>query len=714
MSDIVRPVLNPYKVTGSFKFWCQKVLPTVYDDSLSYYETLCKVVNYLNDVIENVDGLHEDISNLFEFVFHYFDSLEVQEAINKKLDEMAEDGTFDAIIERLMDEYKEEIDGLIRTQNRKITVLEGRMDEFSSLTEGSTTGDAELADIRVGENGVTYATAGDAVRGQFENLDETISYDRNITWVKEKTVREDYNGLLLDWSYTAVSNVIPCKGGTVLSKIPANDGTYEFVQMLCTYKSGVFYNRIVMHTNATTDIPNGVTEIRFLFGRAQSSGVTITDADISTYFNVMIFEKSVSNSDLEKNNRDELPKVAYTKILDWAKDKATEVHPTGFRMGRYDDTNGQIINGGTHYIRSTYRYYFECIDRVRVTAPNGFTFSVNEYDAHGTWVRNICPNTTPVFEFTPVNGRSYGFTFCYWASLTAEEITSQIVNSFVCEMIAYKVSNSRPEYVAIGASTTVGAIHHVDGESITYLNDYPTLVGKALGLDWYNLGEGSTGLIARNEGRQPNFMDVIYNNRNNAFDTAKLITLQFGYGNDRVRGLPIGDWNDYFNYDEVADFYVEDETESNEAGVTEMLELGATLFGCLNWCIKWIGDHYPNAVLVLISGAPSSNKYRTIEVVESIEGVSPYKIDVTLPNLDVSNQLEILREYLNIPIINLEIDTLPFSYYSSVAKDEDGLYSIFSSTGTSDEPVWNSHPNAKGYEMYARYLAGRIGAFFTK
>ena len=36
----------------NFKFWCYKVLPLVYDDSLSYYEVLCKVVDYINKLIE--------------------------------------------------------------------------------------------------------------------------------------------------------------------------------------------------------------------------------------------------------------------------------------------------------------------------------------------------------------------------------------------------------------------------------------------------------------------------------------------------------------------------------------------------------------------------------------------------------------------------------------------------------------------------------------
>lgn len=95
----------PYRQTGSFKFWCQHVLPLVYDDSLSYYELLCKVVAYINDLVANVDSLSGDIDSLIaglnglqKFVNNYFDNLDVQEEINNKLDEMAQNGELNEII----------------------------------------------------------------------------------------------------------------------------------------------------------------------------------------------------------------------------------------------------------------------------------------------------------------------------------------------------------------------------------------------------------------------------------------------------------------------------------------------------------------------------------------------------------------------------------------------------------------------------------------
>lgn len=48
--------------TDFFRIWCNNVLPLVYDDSLSYYEILCKMVDYINNLIET-DRLQNDEIN---------------------------------------------------------------------------------------------------------------------------------------------------------------------------------------------------------------------------------------------------------------------------------------------------------------------------------------------------------------------------------------------------------------------------------------------------------------------------------------------------------------------------------------------------------------------------------------------------------------------------------------------------------------------------
>lgn len=105
MSVDFTPTLKPYKHLDNFRIWCQKVLPLVYDDSLSYYEVLCKLSSVMNDMINNQSGMYDDITGLSEayqqlqnYVNNYFENLDVQEEINNKIDSMVEDGSLEVII----------------------------------------------------------------------------------------------------------------------------------------------------------------------------------------------------------------------------------------------------------------------------------------------------------------------------------------------------------------------------------------------------------------------------------------------------------------------------------------------------------------------------------------------------------------------------------------------------------------------------------------
>lgn len=52
------------------RWGCQKVLPLSYDDSLSYYENVCKLVDKMNEIINAINTSFEDL--VIEEIHKYF------------------------------------------------------------------------------------------------------------------------------------------------------------------------------------------------------------------------------------------------------------------------------------------------------------------------------------------------------------------------------------------------------------------------------------------------------------------------------------------------------------------------------------------------------------------------------------------------------------------------------------------------------------------
>ena len=114
----------------------------------------------------------EAFQDLHDYVMNYFDNLDVQEEVNNKLDEMAADGTLDALLRPYFNDYASDLQTLTQ-----------RVDNLAHLTEGSTTGDAELIDGRAPYAGLTnntYTSIGNAVRGQVELLTEDVLYNTAV------------------------------------------------------------------------------------------------------------------------------------------------------------------------------------------------------------------------------------------------------------------------------------------------------------------------------------------------------------------------------------------------------------------------------------------------------------------------------------------------------------------------------------------------------
>lgn len=85
-----------------FKAFLASNIPSVYDNTLSYYDELTKLIAYMEELVPAVNENTAGLAALKDYVEHYFDNLNVQEEINNKLDEMAAGGQLATIIAQFL------------------------------------------------------------------------------------------------------------------------------------------------------------------------------------------------------------------------------------------------------------------------------------------------------------------------------------------------------------------------------------------------------------------------------------------------------------------------------------------------------------------------------------------------------------------------------------------------------------------------------------
>lgn len=89
--------MDTVSMFNNMRFYCQPILPLVYDESMSYYETLCKVVGQLNTTGDAVNKLNEgltgEIADRQTADALLDERLKVLEATNKKIHFLAFAGT---------------------------------------------------------------------------------------------------------------------------------------------------------------------------------------------------------------------------------------------------------------------------------------------------------------------------------------------------------------------------------------------------------------------------------------------------------------------------------------------------------------------------------------------------------------------------------------------------------------------------------------------
>lgn len=104
-------------------YWCNKILPLVYDDSLSYYEVLCKTSAKLNEVINSTNGLlaaWDTYKNDIDKAFGDYTA-----GLDKKFDDLTD--KIDADFLRYKDTVNDAIRAEFAEQERRLTAQDDKI-----------------------------------------------------------------------------------------------------------------------------------------------------------------------------------------------------------------------------------------------------------------------------------------------------------------------------------------------------------------------------------------------------------------------------------------------------------------------------------------------------------------------------------------------------------------------------------------------------------
>lgn len=215
-------------------------------DAVTNYQLLCKVVEYLNKIIDNnnkqndnINQLEQNFITLYDYVNNYFSNLDVQEEINKKIDELITTG------------------------------------EFNSFLSGIYTPEM-------------FGAKGDGVTDDTEAIQKALAFN-NVNISKNYLITEN---LVLH------SNLKIFGGGTITKKVEFNDSYLNHCIFSCTDSNNIDINNIVLMSNSLGISVHGCSNVNItnLIINSEKYSILISDSEKNESDGI-----SISNIKLEND-----------------------------------------------------------------------------------------------------------------------------------------------------------------------------------------------------------------------------------------------------------------------------------------------------------------------------------------------------------------------------------------------------------------------------
>ena len=347
-------------------------LPTSFYSSMSYYEAMVWLYEYLkNQVIpavnnngEAVEELQTAFITLKTWIDEYFDNLDVQEEINKKLDEMAEDGTMTNLIKGYIDPlyqaYEREINESIGEQNAEIRNFKTSVNTQINIIDNKV--DSAVSGSPKG----VYATVSDLTTADpSHDYIYVVTADGN--WYYYDTTETDwvsggvYQSTGIDENDPVIEK-INNKIDKLDDKLVVLDSLepYQFGVILAT---GIVYNESYVRTNALKF--NEDTEI-LIYGNSPRVG-TFSDENLTTivnmdnnfssneYYKILLNKDyyycfSFENQEATKEDNGKIYKI----IDDTSNKELFDSLNEGIKIDNLRYVNGLITSNGSFNIPASY------------------------------------------------------------------------------------------------------------------------------------------------------------------------------------------------------------------------------------------------------------------------------------------------------------------------------------------------------------------------